>query len=68
MSSVSLKGEVLGRALDVAVAKKGLEAIEMQGEAAVDLIEQAGEVARSAKAPPVRARASHLGQLIDTYI
>lgn len=68
MSSISLKGELLGRALDVAVAKKGLETVEMQGEAAVQLIEQAGEVAKTAKAPPVRAHASHLGRLIDTYI
>ena len=50
MSSIgSLKGEALDQAIEVAVMKKGLEAAEMEGEAAVALIEQAGEVA-----PPQR--------------
>lgn len=66
MSSVgSLKGEALQQAIDVAVMKKGLETAEMEGEAAVDLIEQAGDVA----APTLRAGGHpDLGNLIDTYI
>jgi hypothetical protein len=68
MSSIgSLKGEALNQAIDVAVMKKGLEAAEMEGEAAVSLIEQAGEVAP----PPTPLRSSghpDLGNLIDTYI
>jgi hypothetical protein len=67
MSSIGpLKGEALQQAIDVAVVKKGLDNVEMQGEAAVKLIDDAGQAAqpkavRSAKHPD-------LGHLIDTYI
>ena len=66
MSSVgSLQGEALQQAIEVAVMKKGLDAAEMQGEAAVELIEQAAAVAP----PPVVAPGrGHLGNLIDTYM
>ena len=67
MSSVGpLKGEALQQAIEVAVVKKGIENVEMQGEAAVQLIEDAGEVARTQRA--VRAGHPDLGNLIDTYI
>ena len=67
MSAVGpLKGEALAQAIDVAVMKKGLENVEMQGEAAVQLIENAGQTAAP---PPVRsAKHPDLGNLIDTYI
>jgi len=66
MSSVeNLKGEALAQAIDVAVLRKGLDVVEAQGEAAVELIEQAGEVASQA---PVRAHSAELGQLIDFYM
>jgi len=67
MSAVGpLKGEALAQAIDVAVMKKGLENVEMQGEAAVELIENAGETShpRAVKA----AKHPDLGNLIDTYI
>jgi len=61
-----LKGEALQQAVEIAVMRKGLDAVEMEGEAAVELIEQAGQIA-----PPRRARGGghpDLGNLIDTYI
>ncbi|MCP4604067.1 MAG: putative motility protein [Proteobacteria bacterium] len=66
MSSVgSLKGEAVQQAIDVAVLRKGLDVAEMQGEAAVELIENSGvDVAP----PPVTPKSLHLGQLIDTYM
>lgn len=67
MSSVgALKGEALQQAVEVAVLRKGLDVQEAQGEAAVQLIEQAG-----AAAAPRRVRAGghpDLGNLIDTYM
>ena len=51
--------------IDVAVMRKGLDSQKMQGEAAVKLIEEAGEVA---PAPPPSARGAGLGQLIDIYV
>jgi hypothetical protein len=61
-----LRGEALQQAVDVAVLKKGLDNMEMQGEATVKLIEEAGEAA----APKTVRAAKHpdLGNLIDTYI
>jgi hypothetical protein len=67
MSSVGpLKGEALQQAIDVAVLRKGLDAQEMEGEASIKLIEQAGSVA----APRPLRGGGHpdLGNLIDTYI
>jgi hypothetical protein len=67
MSAVGpLKGEALAQAIDVAVMKKGLDNVEMQGEAAVKLIEDAGQAAapRAVRAP----KHPDLGNLIDTYI
>ncbi len=67
MSSVGpLKGEALQQAIEVAVLRKGLDAQEMEGEAAVKLIEQAG----TAAAPGPLRSGGHpdLGNLIDTYI
>ena len=64
----SLKGEALHQAVEVAVLRKGLDAAEMEGEAAVKLIDQSGEVAAS---PPAKIRPGghpDLGNLIDTYI
>ncbi len=67
MSSVGpLKGEALQQAIEVAVMKKGLDNVEMQGEAAVQLIEDAGQVAAPTRA--VKAGHPDLGNLIDTYI
>lgn len=67
MSSVGpLKGEALQQAIDVAVLKKGIENTEMQGEAAVQLIEEAGQAAQQTRA--VKAGHPDLGNLIDTYI
>ena len=67
MSSVgAVSGEALQQAVDVAVLRKGLDVQEAQGEATVQMIEQAG-----AAAAPQRVRAGghpDLGNLIDTYI
>lgn len=67
MSSISpLRGEALQQAVDVAVLRKGLDAQKMEGEAAVQLIEQA-----DAASPPQPMRSGNhpdLGNLIDTYI
>ncbi len=63
MDITNLKGEALQQAVEVAVLRKGLDTIEAQGEAAVELIEQAG-----VPAPPVLAKNPALGQLIDTYM
>ncbi|MDJ0762195.1 MAG: putative motility protein [Myxococcota bacterium] len=65
MGSVDkVSGEVLGQAIDVAVLRKGLDVMEANGEAAVELIESAGEVTQ--KAPPI-SKSPHLGQLVDFY-
>lgn len=67
MSAVgSLRGEALQQAVDVAVLKKRLDAEKMQEEAAVRLIEDAGQVAetQSARSP----KHPDLGRLIDIYI
>jgi hypothetical protein len=66
MNSISnLKGEALATAIDVAVLKKGFDAQKIEGQAAVELIEESGDVA-----PPKRAagQGPHLGQLIDIYV
>ena len=66
MSSVeNLRGEALAQAIDVAVLRKGLDTVEAQGEAAVELIEEAGEVVEQA---PLKAHSGELGQLIDIYM
>ncbi len=69
MSDISsIKGEALHQAVEVAVLRKGLDAAEMEGEAAVRLIDQAGEV--TVQSPPKVRPGGHpdLGNLIDTYI
>jgi len=66
MSDISaVKGEALRQAVDVAVLREGLDTMEMQGEAAVELIESAGDVIQEAPPPP---QSLHSGQLIDIYI
>ncbi len=66
MSDVSaVKGEALRQAVDVAVLREGLDAMEMQGEAAVELIESAGDVVEE---PPPVPQSLHSGQLIDIYV
>ena len=67
MSAVgSLRGEALQQAVDVAILKKGIDAEKMQGEAAVQLIEDAGQAVQtqSVRSP----KHPDLGHLIDTYI
>jgi hypothetical protein len=65
MSSVGpVNGDALQQAIDVAVLRKGLDAQEMEGQASVQLIEQAG----AAAAPRRAGGHPDLGNLIDTYI
>lgn len=63
MSSVEASPEMVRSMIDVAVMKKGIDSQKVQGEAAVKLIEEAGE----AVPQPVVARSSELGQMIDVY-
>ncbi len=66
MSSIgNIEGEAFQQAVDVAVLRKGLDVAEMQGEAAVELIESAGDAAAP---PPVMPKGLRMGQLIDVYI
>ena len=55
-------------AIDVAVAKEGLDTLKQQGKAAVDLIESAGEAAQTARAAPVRQSPPGVGSMIDFYV
>ncbi len=61
----AVKGGSVRQAVDVAVLREELETMEMEGEAAVELIESAGAVAE--QAPPA-SRSLHLGQMIDMYV
>ncbi|MCP4680013.1 MAG: putative motility protein [Deltaproteobacteria bacterium] len=66
MSSVqNLRGEALAQAVEVAVLKEGLDTAKVQGEAAVKLIEEAGDAVPK---PPVVAKNPALGQLVDFYM
>jgi len=57
-----LSPELTQAAIDVAVARKGLDNMKEQGEAAVELIDSA-----AVAAPPV-ARSAGKGTLVDVYM
>lgn len=60
-----IRPELTGAAIDVAVMKKQKDMIEMQGEAAVELIDAA---ATAAQPPAQIASPPGIGSLIDVYI
>jgi hypothetical protein len=58
-----LSPELAQAAIDVAVARKGLDNMKEQGEAAVELIDSA-----VVASPPPVARSAGKGTLIDVYM
>ncbi len=60
----AMQNAAVRQAIEVAVMRQGLDVQEAQGEAAVQLIEEAGQVTQAASA----ALASDTGQLIDVYL
>ena len=55
-------------AIDVAVAKEGLDSIKQQGKASVELIESAGEAAQAARQEVARQSPPGIGSMIDFYV
>lgn len=62
MSEIRLSPDALRLSMEVATLRKGLDSMEMQGEAAVALIDSVPTPA------PIRvASPSHLGTMVDFY-
>ena len=60
----SMKNQALRQAMEIAVMREGLDAQKAEGEAAVKLIEAAGQVSRAA----ATSLSSSSGQYVDRYI